>query len=223
MGHVSASSTPRTDPYAPMRPRRGAMVAAVLGAVVLGSFLFAAITIPGADSQKGDWGIADRIFIAGLGIVIAWFIWRFATIRALPSRTGIVVRNLFVTRRLEWSEVLRVQFGGGAPWARLDLTDTDTLAVMAIQKADGAYGQALASRLAALVQVHAQGAEPRARFESGRSGSAGDGSPSPGTDSPRSASGPSAQPLTDHDLPHPETRGPDSPGPDSRDPEEPYR
>lgn len=166
---MNASNPPRTDPYAPMRPRRGALVAAVLGAVILGSFLFAAITVPGADSQKDDWGVADRIFIAGLGIAIAWFIWRFATIRAIPSRTGIVVRNLFVTRRLEWSEVMRVQFGGGAPWARLDLTDTDTIAVMAIQKADGAYGQALASRLAALVQVHALGAEPTGRLGSGRS------------------------------------------------------
>lgn len=151
------------DPYAPMRPRRGSAVAAVLTVVVLVAFLFAAITIPGRDDQKGDWGIADRLFIALLGVAIAWFIWRFASVRALPSSTGIVVRNLFVTRRLDWHEVLRVQFGGGAPWARLDLTDTDTVAVMAIQKADGPHGRALASRLAALVQVHGSAAEPGGR------------------------------------------------------------
>lgn len=183
-----------------MRPRRGALVAAVLGAVILGSFLFAAITVPGADSQKGDWGVADRIFIAGLGIAIAWFIWRFATIRALPSRTGIVVRNLFVTRRLEWSEVMRVQFGGGAPWARLDLTDTDMIAVMAIQKADGAHGRALASRLAALVQVHAQGAEPTGRLGAGRSERPGARSPEPDapsapTDSPDADPGDRGEPY----------------------------
>ena len=163
---MNASNPPRTDPYAPMRPRRGALVAAVLGAVILGSFLFAAITVPGADSQKDDWGVADRIFIAGLGIAIAWFIWRFATIRAVPSERGIVVRNLLITRKLTWPEIIRMQFGGAAPWAHLDLWDADTVAVMAIQKADGAYGREMAGRLAALVHVHSSAAEP----ESGQRG-----------------------------------------------------
>jgi hypothetical protein len=35
----------------------------------------------------------------------------------------------------------------------VELDDTDTLAVMAIQKADGAFGRAEASRLAALIQA----------------------------------------------------------------------
>lgn len=185
-----------------MRPRRGALVSAVLGAVILGSFLFAAITVPGAESQKDDWSVVDRVFIAGLGVLVAWFVWRFATIRALPSPTGIVVRNLFVTRRLEWSEVLRVQFGGGAPWARLDLTDTDTVAVMAIQKADGPHGRALASRLAALVQVHSQGAEPSGRLGTpdgkGPTPSAGQGAGSPPDAGPRSPGSAAADPGEDY-------------------------
>jgi hypothetical protein len=49
-----------------------------------------------------------------------------------------------------------VLFGGGAPWVSVDLDDTDTVAVMAIQKADGAFGQAEAARLSALVQVHSR-------------------------------------------------------------------
>ena len=39
------------------------------------------------------------------------------------------------TGRLTWAQVLRVQFGDGAPWVTLDLDDTDQLAVMAIQRA----------------------------------------------------------------------------------------
>jgi hypothetical protein len=38
----------------------------------------------------------------------------------------------------------------------IDLDDTDTVAIMAIQKADGAFGQAEAARLSALVQVHSR-------------------------------------------------------------------
>jgi len=65
-----------------------------------------------------------------------------------------VIRNLITTRKLEWAQIVRVQFSGGAPWVTVDLDDTDTVAVMAIQKADGALGRAEAARLSALVQVH---------------------------------------------------------------------
>ena len=42
----------------------------------------------------------------------------------------------------------------------LDLDDGDTLAVMAIQKADGAFGRAEAGRLSALVQVNGERPDP---------------------------------------------------------------
>ena len=73
----------------------------------------------------------------GLGVVIAFLAWRYASITAVPSRAGLVVRNLVLTRTLEWPEVVGIQFGGGEPWVTLDLEDGDTVAVMAIQKADG--------------------------------------------------------------------------------------
>ena len=53
-----------------------------------------------------------------------------------------------------------MQFGGGAPWVTLDLDDTDTVAVMAIQKADGTISRAEAGRLSALVQVHGERRSP---------------------------------------------------------------
>ena len=61
------------------------------------------------------------------------------------------MRNLFTTRTVGVARVVDVRFAGGDPWVTLELDDTDTLAVMAIQKADGAFGRAEASRLAALV------------------------------------------------------------------------
>jgi Bacterial PH domain len=48
---------------------------------------------------------------------------------------------------------MSIQFSGGDPWVTLDLDDTDTVAVMAIQKADGEWGRREASRLAALIQA----------------------------------------------------------------------
>ncbi len=162
VGLVTGSEKREVDPYAVMRPKRGRAVAIVLAVVVFLAFSYAAITVPGREGQKGDWAVMDRLLIFVMGAAIAWFIWRFATIRAVPSERGIVVRNLLITRRLTWPDIIRMQFGGAAPWAHLDLWDADTVAVMAIQKADGAYGRELAGRLAALIHVHASAPEPEA-------------------------------------------------------------
>lgn len=126
---------------------------AVLSVLV---FTGGALAMPRVDPQLGGWGVLDRLLLILLGLAIAALLWRFASIRAVPSKSGLVIRNLIVTRDLEWAQIVRVQFGGGAPWVSVDLDDTDTVAVMAIQKADGAFGQAEAARLSALVQVHSR-------------------------------------------------------------------
>ena len=143
-----------SDPYAVFRPRRGRHVAMVMAMLSLVIFTGGAISLPGVDPLYGGWDLLDRLFLVLCGVAVAAALWRYASIRAIPSTQGLVIRNLITTRKLEWSQIVRVQFGGGAPWVSLDLDDTDTIAVMAIQKADGALGRAAAGRLSALVQVH---------------------------------------------------------------------
>lgn len=138
--------------FAAFRPRRGRLVALVSAALCLLLFAAIAVFLPGP-AQGGNWMAGDRVFFAGLGVAIALLLWRFASIRAVPSRAGLTVRNLVLTRRVEWAEIVDLRFEGGDPWLTLELTDTDTLAVMAIQKADAEYGRAEAARLAALVQA----------------------------------------------------------------------
>lgn len=130
------------------RPRRARLVA--VSVAVVSVLLFGAVgaLVPAA-------GAADRLGIAGFGVAVAWFMWRYASLAAVPSETGLRVRNLLTTRDLDWAEIVDVHLVVGAPWVTLDLDDGDTLAVMAIQKADGAYGRAEASRLAGLVDRHA--------------------------------------------------------------------
>lgn len=148
---MTSTPPPRThdDPYAPFRPRWGFRVPRVMAIVVFVAAAVGGATIPGT-----AWSIVDRLFFFALGAMIAGLLWRYSRIEAKPSKQGLVVRNLFLTRRLTWEEIVRMQFGGGAPWVSLDLADTDTVAVMAIQKADGAHGRALAARLAALIEFH---------------------------------------------------------------------
>jgi hypothetical protein len=124
-------------------------------------FTAGAISVPQGDPRLGGWTLVDRLTLVLIGVAIAVLMWRYASIRAVPTREGLVVRNLFTTRRLAWPQIVRVQFGGGAPWVTLDLDDTDTVAVMAIQKADGSFSRAEAGRLSALVQVNGERPDPR--------------------------------------------------------------
>jgi Bacterial PH domain len=77
-------------------------------------------------------------------------------VAAWPGEDGLRVRNLLTVNRLDWHEIVAVRLGGGGPWVMLDLDDGDTLAVMAVQRADGAFGQGEATRLATLVALHSQ-------------------------------------------------------------------
>ncbi|MEO7752685.1 MAG: PH domain-containing protein [Terracoccus sp.] len=147
-----------SDALAPFRPKRGRVVALVVTWAALLVFGAIAIAMP-ADSGP-RWGVGDRVMFFGLGASVALLAWRYASIIARPSREGLVVRNLLLTRHLEWSEVVRIQFGGGEPWVTLDLSDSDTVAVMAIQKADGEVSGREASRLAALIEAFGEGEPP---------------------------------------------------------------
>jgi len=119
-------------------------------------FTGGALSMPQVDPLFGGWGVPDRLILVFSGLAVAASLWRFASIRAVPSTSGLVVRNLVTTRRLQWTQIIHVQFSGGAPWLSVDLDDTDTVAVMAIQKADGPFGRAEAARFSALVQVHSR-------------------------------------------------------------------
>ena len=134
-------------------------MATIMGVLSVVIFCGLALLLP---TQGGltSWSAPDRVLVAAIGVAIAALCWRYATIRAVPTREGLLVRNLFTTRQLTWPQVLRVQYGGGAPWVTLDLDDTDTLAVMAIQRADGDASAAEASRLQALVQALGEAPHP---------------------------------------------------------------
>jgi hypothetical protein len=132
---------------APFRPRLARVV--TLGLAVLVLAATAAIILAMSVLSTGD-----RVGFALVGGLIAWFLWRQASVVAKVDDGGLTVRNLVFTRRLEWAEIVSVRFGSGRPWVQLDLSDGDTLAVMGIQRADGAFADAEARRLATLVAMH---------------------------------------------------------------------
>ena len=139
--------------YRPFRPRRGPAVAIALGVIVTAGFVFLLLTIRDLDR----WGLGDRAGTAVLLLAGLWFLYRQASVVARVDERGIEVHNLVERRRLEWAQIISVRFGQGRPWARLDLSDGTTVAVMAIQASDGRRGQDEAVRLATLVQAHEAG------------------------------------------------------------------
>ena len=139
-------------PFRPVRSRRVAVVVAVTQAVL---FAALALLMPGSGPTAWQW--YDRVGLLLFAALVAALLRRYARIEALADDAGLHVRNLVNSRDLEWPEVVAVRFGDGDPWVTLDVADGDTLAVMAIQRADGPQrSQAEARRLATLVALHSR-------------------------------------------------------------------
>lgn len=136
------------EPFRPRFARRiaWAMIAVIVAFLV--GLLIASVTVLDGWGPV-DWALAIAFFGTG-----AWFVHRQATVSAIPDESGLTVRNLIETRHVAWEEIVRISFAHGRPWVGLDLADGDTMAVMAIQGADGEYGRAEARRLAGLVAEH---------------------------------------------------------------------
>ena len=131
------------------RPRRGRVVPLVMATVAL--VVTAGVAL---GMGRAGWAGGDQLALFGLGAGLAAFLGRYASIRAVGDEVGLTVRNLLLTRTVLWDEIVEVRFPDGAPWVSLELTDTDELAVMAIQRADGEDARAQARRLTALVAQH---------------------------------------------------------------------
>ena len=145
------AGTPLDSPF---RPRRGRVLPLTMAVVTL--LVCAAVAV--AMGGTGLWRLGDQLALVGLGVALAAFLLRYASIRAVPDGDGLTVRNLVITRRVQWAEIVEVRFPDGAPWVTIELDDTDELAVMAIQRADGERARTEAGRLARLVAEHRRSA-----------------------------------------------------------------
>jgi len=157
------------------RPRLARYVSLVLGAASVATLGVLAVTLPGTGPAAAQ--APDRVGIVLVGVAIGWFLYRQATVCAVADGDGVAVRNLVVSRRVEWAEIVSVRFGEGRPWVQLDLSSGDTLAVMGIQRADGAQAVASARLLATLLEFHS----------TPRGGAPGTGGPADGSSGAPSA------------------------------------
>lgn len=137
-----------TDPHRPFRPRGTRIMALGLAVIVPVVLVGTGLAV-----RAGIWDLAGFLT---LGLLVSWILWRMGSVRAVPDAAGLVVRNVFSTTALSWAQIVSLRFGD-RPWPQLDLTDGDTLAVMGIQRSDGAFAQAEARRLAGLIEDYEAG------------------------------------------------------------------
>lgn len=138
-------TTPDRAAAAAFRPVRGRAVAIIIGVAILVGAVGLAIVLP------EEYRIMDRLTCAGIGVGVAAFMTRYATIHAKPDAEGLYVRNLGGGEHIPWDEITAVRFSQGMPWPRIDLSDGTDMAVMAIQRSDGPRSVAEAQRLADLI------------------------------------------------------------------------
>lgn len=127
------------------RPTRGRWVATVLGVATLVGSVLLALSLP------ERYGIMDQVTCIGIGAGVAALMSRYATIHARPTAEGLYVRNLGPGELVPWEQITAVRFSQGMPWPRIDLADGLDMAVMAIQRSDGAGSVDEAQRLADLI------------------------------------------------------------------------
>jgi hypothetical protein len=132
-----------------VRPRK-VLISAWIGAVVT-LVLFTVIAVLLRNSPTGVYfRFADQVALVLLGVLIAAGVLLLARPRVRADADGIEVRNILVTHRYAWSDVVRVAFPDGASWARLDLPDDEYVSVLAIQAVDGTRAVDAITRVRAL-------------------------------------------------------------------------
>ncbi|GII99083.1 PH (Pleckstrin Homology) domain-containing protein [Sediminihabitans luteus] len=153
-GSAGSSAGGRRDPYATFRPFLGRWVAYGMAVVVAVSFGFVALTATGTMDTPGN-----RASMVVFALLVVVLLWRLGSVRAVVDADGVVVRNLVHTQRFAWTQVVSVRFGPDQPWLRLDVSDGQTVSVLAVQRADGARAEAEARRMASLAQAHGEAPE----------------------------------------------------------------
>ncbi|WP_054953679.1 PH domain-containing protein [Flaviflexus massiliensis] len=135
----------------PFRPRLARIVSVVLAiALIIGTGALFAVSPSFGMYEFTTWDYVGTIVFVALLLGLLWIQYQ---VRLVPSEDGIYIKNLFLSHRLTWNEIIGVDFGQG-PWARIDTVMGDTINIMAIQSADGEYAKREAVRLATLIDNH---------------------------------------------------------------------
>ena len=131
------------------RPRRARMVIYPCAALLFAAFAGGAVVAPSEGASA--WPLPSRVALVAVALGLVYFLHRLADVQVAVDDRGVTVRNIVVSRRLEWPEIVGVRLLRDDPWMMLDLADGQAMAAMGVQSSDGAYGREQAARFARMV------------------------------------------------------------------------
>lgn len=131
------------------RPFGARLVAATTAGVLTVLFAFLWLTLP-ARVREG-FGPFQRLTLLGFFVLVLAILYGVFRTRVTASEQGISVTNGFRRRDFVWAEIVRVALTQDRPWALVDLTDGSTVALMALQAADGPRAKRSTRELSAMV------------------------------------------------------------------------
>jgi len=139
------------------RPQRLRKVCAASAVVVVVVFAVIGLLLRRGSAGGVVFTVADQVAMVGLGVVLAGVILLLARPRLDADETGLRVRNILTSYELPWQVVREVSFSTNSPWATLELADDDTVALLAVQAADG---ERALQTVRALRRLHADAVAP---------------------------------------------------------------
>lgn len=118
------------------RPVRTTKIAVTTAAVVVIVFTVTAIVMPHANAGAHfTW--KDQLSTGILGLILAGFILVFTRPRMRADEAGVHIRNHWGPyKTIPWDVIVGVEFPKGRHFARLVLPADETIALLAVQRAD---------------------------------------------------------------------------------------
>jgi len=125
------------------RPGKTTRAAIIAAAVVFVVFLIVAIVMPHANAGA-HFSWKDQVSTGVLGVILAGFILVLTRPRLRADASGVHIRNHWGPyKTIPWDVIVGVEFPKGRRFARLVLPADETIALLAVQRADREHAVAV--------------------------------------------------------------------------------
>lgn len=136
------------------RPRGARIATAIAAVAIVAAVAFLWLMLPG--EVQAEFSVGQRITLIGFFVAVLVVLNGIFRTSARATVDGLTVVNGYRGHELEWGQLVRISLTPNRPWALLDLDDGTTLAVMAIQSADGKRATTSARELARMIAVRSR-------------------------------------------------------------------
>jgi hypothetical protein len=120
-----------------VRPRRLTRMCWAMAGLLVVVFALVGWGLRGGTPGEMQFGLLDQLAMTALGLLLAATVLVFTRARVVAGVDGVRVRNAVREVGVPWELVTEVRLDEGDSWARLELHDDDSLALLAVQANDG--------------------------------------------------------------------------------------